>query len=1038
MKDCGSKQGEVGSDSISNYPENIKTIENRDDVNDDKNSRREMGDERDGPSFLKRSVIQSKSSPNARNGKNSLSAGHHSPRQQRPYIQDGYHPSYHHHQPPPHGRGGHYPNHPGMHSGGRAPPSGSYPHHHAPPHPYYNGNPGGPQDHFRGPPHPHPHYHQMPPLPHHAQQGHYGGPSGPYNHPPPPNMPGRPGPPPPPPPGYHHSGYGGSYPGPPPPTGYHPSGPPPHSYLSSHHASDSNSISSSRSKRSNKSHSSSGSRKKRTIEGVDDRSKEKAGPLSYSFRRTNSSSSTSNSTVTAGRTAEQSMVESPNKRERVSSRTPNYLPPVSRSSTNIFDGEHPTHRRSNSGNSTTSSLSAGGFSLSSYEALKGDGRQDDNIPLLKASPKRRKGSDTSPVPVERNSSIQSIFKKKSCSQMANASDQSIDGKESSRFRQLSMKDSELEEDDERSNRNIFLSLSTSPINHHDVDETPISKNTNKKNNNMTPKMTVKTDMDEVIQKSRHGSITDTPTPPNMIQNEMMTDEHTLNKHLRGQSFTPLPHAGETGISPSAAAFSAIAPSLSWSIAGDTPSLEDLAGCSWEESSEKGERKRPDSTTSHLSSTTSNMVISPHHFSLWKDDHESKKKSDEDENNKADGDGDVESIRLSMLSPNSEMALSVDRASGTTTPLPIFFRDSGSDERENQHFDRPENRFSHEKDSSTKGNQLEQLYHSSSVFTDRRQKQPTPQFFSHGPPRDFLPPTPVFAGSKPPTPHYQVSSMAFVRSPLHSERRDFGGHMFGGHPRQRQHNDRIRNLRGRMPPGNHMAPMPIHIPPPMSSHHPLTSPMGLPGPKPMWSPHHRGMVPPMASPHHMSPMDITQSKRKCISLKPPIPSKFQGDMEKYKTATVPEFTSLVNFPVHMSQKQTVNLPDGMRCCVMCGSACPSSCGIKKKGNGAIGGKKDSRSGNGQDLAGADKGGYTIIPTQNKGLCTLCDVNVWVVSNSGLEIKWCKGCKNFRPWAAFGDKGLATKCLRCRERQREKYALQKEQKEKARLHKGIKAK
>ena len=44
--------------------------------------------------------------------------------------------------------------------------------------------------------------------------------------------------------------------------------------------------------------------------------------------------------------------------------------------------------------------------------------------------------------------------------------------------------------------------------------------------------------------------------------------------------------------------------------------------------------------------------------------------------------------------------------------------------------------------------------------------------------------------------------------------------------------------------------------------------------------------------------------------------------------------------------------------------------------------------------------------------------------------CKGCKNFRPWAAFGDKGLATKCVRCRERQREKYALQKEQKERGR--------
>lgn len=68
---------------------------------------------------------------------------------------------------------------------------------------------------------------------------------------------------------------------------------------------------------------------------------------------------------------------------------------------------------------------------------------------------------------------------------------------------------------------------------------------------------------------------------------------------------------------------------------------------------------------------------------------------------------------------------------------------------------------------------------------------------------------------------------------------------------------------------------------------------------------------------------------------------------------------------------------------------------------------------------------IIPRQNKGLCTACDVTVWVVADSGLEIKWCKGCKNFRQWAAFGDKGLATKCVRCRDRQREKYALQKDE-------------
>mmetsp|Transcript_5346 Transcript_5346/g.11872 ORF Transcript_5346/g.11872 Transcript_5346/m.11872 type:complete len:172 (+) Transcript_5346:70-585(+) len=159
----------------------------------------------------------------------------------------------------------------------------------------------------------------------------------------------------------------------------------------------------------------------------------------------------------------------------------------------------------------------------------------------------------------------------------------------------------------------------------------------------------------------------------------------------------------------------------------------------------------------------------------------------------------------------------------------------------------------------------------------------------------------------------------------------------------------------------------------------------------------------------------------------------------KTAQVPEFTSLVNFPAHMSQKQSVNLPEGMRCCVMCGQACPCSTGNKSKKNGGGGakgkdgnsGSRNAGSGGGQDSVGDKQAGYAIIPTQNKGLCTLCDVNVWVVCQSGLEIKWCKGCKNFRPWAAFGDKGLATKCLRCRERQREKYALQKEEKEKARM-------
>lgn len=68
---------------------------------------------------------------------------------------------------------------------------------------------------------------------------------------------------------------------------------------------------------------------------------------------------------------------------------------------------------------------------------------------------------------------------------------------------------------------------------------------------------------------------------------------------------------------------------------------------------------------------------------------------------------------------------------------------------------------------------------------------------------------------------------------------------------------------------------------------------------------------------------------------------------------------------------------------------------------------------------------FIPRQNKGVCTACDVMVWIVTErNALKIKWCKGCKNLRPWLeAFGSKGSATKCIRCRDRQKEKYALQK---------------
>ena len=89
-------------------------------------------------------------------------------------------------------------------------------------------------------------------------------------------------------------------------------------------------------------------------------------------------------------------------------------------------------------------------------------------------------------------------------------------------------------------------------------------------------------------------------------------------------------------------------------------------------------------------------------------------------------------------------------------------------------------------------------------------------------------------------------------------------------------------------------------------------------------------------------------------------------------------------------------------------------------------------------------HFTIPRQNKGLCTSCDVKVWlympafgdeikdndlhpsgtIATKASITIKWCKGCKNFRTWPqAFGAKSRATKCAKCREQQRYKYACTK---------------
>lgn len=147
----------------------------------------------------------------------------------------------------------------------------------------------------------------------------------------------------------------------------------------------------------------------------------------------------------------------------------------------------------------------------------------------------------------------------------------------------------------------------------------------------------------------------------------------------------------------------------------------------------------------------------------------------------------------------------------------------------------------------------------------------------------------------------------------------------------------------------------------------------------------------------------------------------------KNTEIPDFPHLVNYPAHLHRYRTLSdVEKDRRRCVMCGETrlCSSTGSNQSR---EIFSRSKQKMAHFRGLPSDEPNeAVHIIPKQNKGLCTACDVAVWVIKESRIEIKWCKGCKNFRPWAAFGDKGLATKCLRCRDRQREKYANQKEEK------------
>lgn len=458
--------------------------------------------------------------------------------------------------------------------------------------------------------------------------------------------------------------------------------------------------------------------------------------------------------------------------------------------------------------------------------------------------------------------------------------------------------------------------------------------------------------------------------------------------MRDQSFIPIHHSDLKPVTSSSPTFNEqleIAPQLSWSIAGDNdePELGDLND--WEKSDEKN--SSPIMFNGHLSPMS---FISPKDVTNQHSNSPSMKMQEED------------IMQQRLLSPTE--GLDNDR-SPPNVPFSIT---------------------------------------SSSQENVKMNGKMNPQFKMQGPYPMLSPPKGIMPFSSPQSyyPHVSRTHSAHGRNPMdgmdrredshprhvHSGNRDAPPPPNYQSPRGMYHmngQDRIRNLRGRVPGA--LPPPPLNLPPHFPSHaHFLTSPIGttprggymLASPAPLPQATQQGFP--------LSP-NLQMSKRKCVPLKPPLPCRFQGDIEKCKNANVPEFTSLVNFPTHMSSKSATMIPDGMRCCVMCGHAC--QCSVSSKTNKVSRSKKGA---NGNDLDQPRNiiGGnnYAIIPSQNKGLCTQCDVNVWVVTSNNLQIKWCKGCKNFRPWAAFGEKGLATKCLRCRDRQREKYAAQKDEKDK----------
>ena len=527
-------------------------------------------------------------------------------------------------------------------------------------------------------------------------------------------------------------------------------------------------------------------------------------------------------------------------------------------------------------------------------------------------------------------------------------------------------------------------------------------------------------------RSKFSLFIDDIKTPLFSRTEMTKESFSIAHHFQEQSFTPLPHTScSSSVKNQCCSDSAvfdpamieIAPQLTWSISKDTPSAEitDL---------DSENKNKKDNSSTSIFNNISPMFWSPEAGSCSPFQEKKHEQPNFRENaaEKFDNHREGCSPKFNSISPNSIDDVFLE---GETTPLPNFFDQTHSkkDEDKENHipFDRNRiiirhqstNKFQQSRDKNTK-KRIKNVFVESLASEDNKvlkksslsslscNQLNTSSSYSHDTAQESSYDT-----------HIKRADGSLIHQPSRNTSIPCPK-IHNGIPSSPQRNN-VHVLRGLTRPRStyHVA----HA----SCYHQNQPPLQHNVASPMTTTNRSQQPFPWRPQQHIPYRCITQreqkiSKRKCVPLKQPIPSKFQGNLEKIINIPVPDFTNLVNFPAHMTKKNEINLPSGIRCCVMCGLGFPCSGGNKNKK------KQDPL----KSSTTGHNGASIIIPSQNKGLCTNCDVNVWVITQTGFQIKWCKGCKNFRTWAAFGEKGLATKCMRCRERQREKYALLKDEK------------